>query len=92
MHTSKKAKELMNQTMNSDTPPTEEGAKSNLLPEEEDGRILLLAKINSCIDDFDLFFLFSSIPMLKCLLTSYLRVQQNQSLSGRNLISNFCMP
>lgn len=67
MHTSKKAKELMNQTMNSDTPPTEEGAKSNLLPEEEDGRILLLAKINSYIDDFDLVFLFSSIPMFKCL-------------------------
>lgn len=91
MHTSKKAKELMNQTMNSDTPPTEQRAKSNLLPEEKDGRILLFAKINSYIDDFYLVFYYLpfhvSVPV-----TSHMRLQQNQSLSGMNLVSNFCMP
>lgn len=64
MHASKKAKELMNQTMNSDTPPTDQGAKSNLLPEEKDGRILLLAKINSYTDDFNLVFYCLPFPCL----------------------------
>lgn len=52
----------MNQTLNSDTPPTEQRAKSNLLPEEKDGRILLFAKINSYIDDFDLVFYYLPFP------------------------------
>lgn len=54
----------MNQTMNSDTLPTEQGAKSNLIPEEEDGRTLLLAKINSYIDDFDVVFYYLPFPCL----------------------------
>lgn len=62
LHTSRKAKELMNQTMNFDTPPTEQRAKLYLLSEEEDGRILLLSKINSYIDDFDLGFNYLQFP------------------------------
>lgn len=52
----------MNQTMNFDTPPTEQRAKLYLLSEEEDGRILLLGKINSYIDDFDLGFDYLQFP------------------------------
>lgn len=54
----------MNQTMNSYTPPTEQRAKSNLLPEEKDGKVLLFAKINSYIDDFDLVFYYLPFPCL----------------------------
>ena len=59
----------MNQTMNSDTSPTEWRAKSNLPPEEEDGRILLLAKINLYIDDFDLVFHYLPFPCLSAFNT-----------------------
>lgn len=80
----------MNQAMNSDTPPTEQGAKSNLLSEEEDGRVFL-AKINSYIDDLDLdFIIFHSHVQVP--VPSHMRVQQNQILSVRNFASNFCMP
>lgn len=48
--------------MNSDTPPTEQRAKLNLLPEEEDRRILFLGKIPTLF-----CFLVSSTPMFKCL-------------------------
>lgn len=48
--------------MNFDTPPTEQRAKLYLLSEEEDGRILLLGKINSYIDKFDLGFDYLQFP------------------------------
>lgn len=47
--------------MNSDTTPTEQRGKSNLPPVEEDRR-MLLAEINSCIDDFDLVCYYLPFP------------------------------